>query len=101
MNSKPFLSLFAASGAALLAGGCNLDSVHDYDCKSPDGTSRSASIESRLATSYLTTKTTEADGTVTEKTHSLSRYRGTGLAQIKEQADRFCNEGTEPPGYTR
>ncbi|MCD8497365.1 MAG: hypothetical protein LRZ85_04350 [Alphaproteobacteria bacterium] len=94
------VSVFAACvTAALTVSGCGLESVREFECG--QNTARSAHIDSRLSTSFLTTVQTRADGTKEEKTYALSRYRGTGLEQIKEQARNFCDHGTEPPGYTK
>lgn len=97
MSAGSYISLFAAGAAAVMVSGCGIESVREYDCKqTPEGT-REAHVDSRLSTSILTTKETKADGTAEEKSYRLSRYRGTGLAQISAQAD-FLPEQYEPPG---
>jgi hypothetical protein len=97
--TAPYHSLFAAATAAVLLSGCG-EPVHEFECKSPDGT-RSASVDSRVSTSVLSTVETKADGTREEKKYSLSRYRGTGLEQISAQGQDYCTNGITPPGYTR
>lgn len=95
MSVKSCVPLFASSAVAVFAAGCSLENPREFECKSADG-ARVARVDSRLSTSVLTT--TDAG---VEETYYLSRYRGTGLEQIRRQAVNFCERGITPPGYTR